>query len=273
LDRIRILGANLKPVKIGDIASAITSYEITLSSVRGVQNQLANLDGSCGFSWENATDCHSYDLYSVGYRTGYKTLSGCSAIDMLMCHGWIRPVHGVFQRGFDIGSRRCSIIGAYADTPSNYGDTSITDLAAYYISGLNNTIQGRAFMTINGANGALATDGLVSIVKTSQEVYSSTKILVGGSDATHRWKTRTEGSTRTLDADFHDQGEFYSANQSHNATFSGALRPQVTTISGLPGSVMRENSLVMITDPAANKGRLVYHDGTIWRYVSDDSAV
>lgn len=273
-DKLRILGANLKGIRVGDPAAVNSSYEVDLSAIRVRQNDVANIVGSVGIAHEQATDCHVSDAYSIGYRTGFLVASTGGSIDYSLCHAWVKVVHGVMIRGFDLQGRRNSLHGCYADTPTNYGDPSLTDLSCFFVHGLNNTIVGgRAFMTTGGANGALATDGLVSIVKTDQEVNSSVYVMVGGSSASFRWKTRTEGSTRTLDAQFNDSGEFYSAQQSHNrTTYNAAFRPLVSTVSTLPSSVMRENCLAMVSDPAAGKGRLVYHDGTIWRYVSDDSA-
>jgi len=51
------------------------------------------------------------------------------------------------------------------------------------------------------------------------------------------------------------------------------VRPHVLTISALPAASSFSNAVVMISNPAAGKGRMVYSDGSIWRYVSDDSAV
>jgi hypothetical protein len=41
----------------------------------------------------------------------------------------------------------------------------------------------------------------------------------------------------------------------------------------LPNAAARANTITMISDPVPGKGRLVYSDGTAWRYVSDDSLV
>jgi hypothetical protein len=43
--------------------------------------------------------------------------------------------------------------------------------------------------------------------------------------------------------------------------------------SSLPAAAGRVNTLAMISDPTAGKGRTVYSDGTNWKYVSDDSVV
>lgn len=49
--------------------------------------------------------------------------------------------------------------------------------------------------------------------------------------------------------------------------------PGAQTIANLPAASDHSNEITMVTNPAANKGRLVYSDGSVWRYVSDDSAV
>ena len=56
------------------------------------------------------------------------------------------------------------------------------------------------------------------------------------------------------------------ADQLFLNNFTLATLPSATTFPGGSGTLM------MVSNPAAGKGRLVYSDGTIWRYVSDDSA-
>jgi hypothetical protein len=54
----------------------------------------------------------------------------------------------------------------------------------------------------------------------------------------------------------------------------GAVFVKPSTIAALPAAgATQANRIRMVSNPAAGKGRLVYCDGTAWRYVSDDSAV
>jgi hypothetical protein len=52
-----------------------------------------------------------------------------------------------------------------------------------------------------------------------------------------------------------------------------ANRFESYTIATLPTASTRADSISMINDPAAGKGRLIYSNGIVWRYVSDDSTV
>jgi hypothetical protein len=273
--QLRIVGANIKGIRVGDGTALNTSYQCDLSSITVLQNNIANVSGSVGISYENATDSFVDKCYAIGYQTGFAAATGSGSIDFMACHAFIRPIHGVMFRAFDIQTNRNSLTACYADTPSNYGDNSITDLSCYFIHGNNNILRAcRAFMTTSGANAALATDGLVSIIKTDREVNSSAEVMVGGSSGSFRWKQRVEGnSDQTLDLKFIDNGETYLTSASHNSQTAGTFRPLTTIVSGLPSTSRRKNSIAMVTDPSVGKGQLVYMDNAgTWRYVSDDSA-
>jgi hypothetical protein len=60
-------------------------------------------------------------------------------------------------------------------------------------------------------------------------------------------------------------------------SWSVPVSPGVHTKSqgprALPNASVQVNTITMISDPMAGKGRLVYSDGAAWRYVSDDSLV
>jgi hypothetical protein len=43
--------------------------------------------------------------------------------------------------------------------------------------------------------------------------------------------------------------------------------------ASLPTAASRVNTLAMVSDPTAGKGRVVYSDGTNWKYISNDSNV
>ena len=59
----------------------------------------------------------------------------------------------------------------------------------------------------------------------------------------------------------------------HSVSYSVPLGAGVYTIATKPTANEHANRIAMVSDPAASKGRCIYSDGTIWRYVSDDSAV
>jgi hypothetical protein len=52
-----------------------------------------------------------------------------------------------------------------------------------------------------------------------------------------------------------------------------ANRYESYTVATLPTASTRVDNISMVSDPASGKGRLVYSNGVVWRYVSDDSTV
>jgi hypothetical protein len=53
----------------------------------------------------------------------------------------------------------------------------------------------------------------------------------------------------------------------------GPLPVKFYTLAELPPVAAWQYCIAFVSDPATDKGALVYSDGTDWRYVSDNSAV
>ena len=70
-----------------------------------------------------------------------------------------------------------------------------------------------------------------------------------------------------------DMIEDVSSGQGQKSSFSGPVRTGIAVKAALPTASGSANALMTVSDPAAGKGRLVYSDGAVWRYVSDDSTV
>lgn len=50
-------------------------------------------------------------------------------------------------------------------------------------------------------------------------------------------------------------------------------RPGAYTVATKPSAATHPSCQIVVTDPAASKGRYCYSDASVWRYISDDSAV
>jgi hypothetical protein len=273
---LKVIGGNTRGVRVGDPSALAKSYEIDTSGLRIWQNQIANAVGSIGMLHEYATDCQNSNLRAIGYRTGFRTEIASGAIDYVQAHAWVRPVHGPMIRAFDLQAAGSLLAQCYADTPTNFGDASVTDLSCFFLHGLgNHLIACRAFMNNAHPDGDQSTNNLVSIVKTDQEVNAIVSgMRVGGSTTSKRWKSQFEGSSRTSSYQYIDVGEFYASGTSSHFWVPQGFKMEPIAKATLPSSVFRQSSFRSVSDPAAGKGILVYMDASsVWRYVSDDSAV
>lgn len=100
-----------------------------------------------------------------------------------------------------------------------------------------------------------------------------------GATNTHKWIFQSINGALHLSAvddagavvDIMQMNRNAGAPTSLNVTVP--VQPGIYTVFGLPTATNYPSKLTMVSNPAAGKGRVVYSDGTIWRYVSDDSAV
>lgn len=208
IDHVEVAGAQVSPIVIGSTEATAKSYEVNVFGTTVSYPDEANTEDGIGVWHRDASDCYCSQVISRGYRKGFRTESVSGNITFVQCHPWIRPEHGVMTHGFDIYGSNNAYFDCYSDTPTNYGDPTITDCYGFYNAGFSNRFYGCAVL-LNTATfgGALATDGVVTCFYGGANLKGEIFGLRGvGSSVTKRFKALTQGPAGALDATYRVDG-------------------------------------------------------------------
>ena len=197
IENLKIAGSVSNSIRVGDPGAPAASYEIDMTRIRAWREDVPNSEGSHGFRWQNATDCYGSMLQAIGYRTGF--LIEGSSIEIAQCHAWVRPVHGVMRRAFDVQGSGSTLVQCYADTPTNFGDPLIEDLVCFNLFGFSPTLVScRAFINTNYPGSDISTDGIISVLHMEREVFGNVDNLVlSGATTEKRWRALLSGTYGT----------------------------------------------------------------------------
>lgn len=201
-------GAQVSPIVIGSPTAAAKSYEVHIHGITLAYPDQANTENGIGVWWRTASDCYASQVVTRGYRKGFHTEAACGNITMVQCHPWIRPEHGVMTHGFKILGSNNVCIDCYADTPTNYGDTSIADCYGFYNGGFSNRFYSIGVL-LNTAtfDGDLATDGVVTAfygeTNRKGEIFGLRAV---GASTDKRFKALTQGPSGALDSTYRVDG-------------------------------------------------------------------
>lgn len=267
-------GGGTSSILIGTSVDTFNSYEVDATNCRAYYNDVANSASSIGFHAQQATDCHFNLTYSIGYRKGVRLDAAANYIDQ--GHVWTRPVHGPLTHCFDIQGADCVVTRCYADTPTNYGDASITDCYGFYVNGDNCMMdQSSVFMNTTIVPD-LSTDGIVSCMYEERETFSSFGDwnIFGGTSGTKRFKrgVKTFGTSSTVGRILQPGSTFFSTSPAGLSTVASASGQNVVhngiqnyagviNMQGLQGSTSYAN------DAAAAAGGIAvgqtYRNGSV----------
>jgi len=161
--------------KVGDPASAQSSYEFIFSGLRTHRRDSAVPSGAIAMYIRAATDTQGQRSVLIGGEVGLQCQSGGSFEQI---HAWTRASTGAMKAGFIFTGGGAQIVNCYADTPTENG----FDLT------------GTGYVLINplvyNNNGASATDNIAVGLRfrTVNPVSSVVAPTVQGADASHRMK-------------------------------------------------------------------------------------
>lgn len=196
---LRISGANVSGVFVGQTGTAYSSIETDIRDVWVFYNNVANSASSIGIHINNATDCHIDTCYVIGYRTGIRTEAVCGSIDISNCHVWNRPVHGPLLRCYDIQGKGNSLVQCYADNPTVYnnGGAMASDCYGFFLHGFNPMMIGCHIFMNTGQTPDTSNDNTITAIYMDREVFGAIDgfFIDGGVDGTKRYKSYFSGGT------------------------------------------------------------------------------
>lgn len=193
-----VIGGVKRAVRIGDPLAPAASYEVDCSSVTAWLGDVANTNDSIAIYHEKATDCYVHECIGRGYRKHFVTSSAAASIEYHMCHGWNRPVNGPLTHVFDDNGSQTTFVQCYADTPTNYGDSSITEVFGWRLNGFSpQMIACRGFIN-QALTPNIAVSGLVKLVHFTKEVYGNIfGLKAAGGSAAMKYASLVSGPKAT----------------------------------------------------------------------------
>lgn len=139
---LKIVGANLYGIHLGDSAASISSYECDISDV--LVNWIPGSDNNAnskGIWHERCSDSNVVNSVVVGYRRGFQ--NDVSPVFYNGAHAWTVPTYGPMDRAFGAYSR-AHYTNCSADTPTSIGNSgavgSISEVYGWYLSAYGCTV-------------------------------------------------------------------------------------------------------------------------------------
>lgn len=193
-----VIGGVKRAVRIGDPLAPAASYEVDCSGVTAWLGDVANTEDSIAIYHEKATDCYAHECIGRGYRKHFVTSSAAASIEYHMCHGWNRPVNGPLTHVFDDNGSQTTFVQCYADTPTNYGDSSITEVFGWRLNGFSPQLLACRGFINQALTPNIAVFGLVKLVHFTKEVYGNIfGLKAAGGSASMKYASIVSGPKTT----------------------------------------------------------------------------
>lgn len=181
-------------VQVGTNTAAGKCYEVDVHVPEVARSDTAAPADSIGVYHENCSDCNIDLTICRGFRKSFSNATNCAALWYTKCHGWSRPQHGPLTHVFDDNSALSKFTNCYADTPTNYGDPSITEVHGFYLNGYSPQLLACEAFINKDLTPTIETDGVINAVTFAKEIYANIfGFHCSGSAATRRFKAFVAG--------------------------------------------------------------------------------
>lgn len=203
----RIDGTTRRAVSMGANAAAGVTYEVNVTGLNSMHEQVQNHASSVCVYYEKATDCYLRGFVGVGYRKGVEVSANSYSVELSQCHVWGRSAHGAMTHGFSVFGD-ATINQCNADTPYDLINGA-GDLYGFYLSG-NTTGNGRTFM-----NTTLPSNGrVIGFAFTSDNKSRISVGRVHGGSTSNKFKAFATGETadtKVVEKVYADANSFVTA--------------------------------------------------------------